>query len=102
MKLPPKPILAGSSHADDGMDEADYDCCASSASLSKALQTLIPCMRAAAPNERSHQTAERSVTRMIDQAIKDQKELDQNARLEKRSLRESGIQPSRASGNLAR
>jgi hypothetical protein len=33
------------------MDEADYDCCASSASQSEALQTLIPCMRAAAPNE---------------------------------------------------
>jgi hypothetical protein len=33
------------------MDEADYDCRASSASQSKALQTLIPCMRAVAPNE---------------------------------------------------
>lgn len=33
------------------MDEAEYDCCALSASLSEALQTLIPCMRAAAPNE---------------------------------------------------
>ena len=51
VRQPKIPILAGSSHADDGVDEADYDCCASSASQSKSLQTVIPCMRAAAPNE---------------------------------------------------
>jgi hypothetical protein len=45
---------------------------------------LIPCMRAAAPNARSKQTAKRSVTRVNDQANEDQKELDPNARLEKR------------------
>ena len=47
---PSNSILAGSSHADDGMDEAVNVCCASSASQSEAFQTLIPCMRAAAPN----------------------------------------------------
>ena len=66
-------ILAGSSHADDGMEEAVNDCCASSASKSEALQTLIPCMRAAAPNARGQQTAKRSVTRVNDQATEDQK-----------------------------
>jgi len=37
-----------------------------SASNSEALQTLIPCMRAADPLARSHQTAKRSVTRVND------------------------------------
>jgi hypothetical protein len=49
---PSNSILAGSSHADDGMDEAVNVCCASSASQSEAFQTLIPCMHAAAPNAR--------------------------------------------------
>lgn len=50
------------------MDEAENFCCAPSASKSEALQTLIPCMRAAAPLVRSHQTAKRSVTRVNDKA----------------------------------
>ena len=66
------------------MDEAVYVRCASSASQSKAFQTLIPCMRAAAPTAKGQQTAKRSVTRVNDQANDDQKELDPNARLEKR------------------
>lgn len=31
LKKQSKPLLFGSPHADDEMDEADYDCCASSA-----------------------------------------------------------------------
>jgi hypothetical protein len=51
-------IPAGSSRAEDGMDEAGNVCCASSASKSKAIQTLIPCMRAVAPLSRSHPDCE--------------------------------------------
>lgn len=40
----------------------------SSASKSKALQTLIPCVRTAAPLVKSYQTANRSVTRVNDKA----------------------------------
>jgi len=40
------------------MDEAENVCCASSATKSEALQTLIPCMRAAAPLARSHPDCE--------------------------------------------
>ena len=65
------------------MDEAEDVCCAPSASISKALQTLIPGMRAAAPLARSHQTAKRSVTRVNDQADQITTELDPDARLEK-------------------
>ncbi|CUX51910.1 hypothetical protein [Agrobacterium tumefaciens] len=69
------------------MDEADYDCRASSASQSKALQTLIHACVQWLQTKPSHQTAKRSVTRVNDQAVKDRKkELDPNARLEKRSL----------------
>ena len=70
------------------MDEAENVCCASSASKSEALQTLIPCMRAAALLTRGHQTAKRSVTRVIDQAD-DQNQLDPYPRLEKRTLADS-------------
>lgn len=38
----------------------------SSATKSEALQTLFPCMRAAAAFNRGHQTAKRSVTRVND------------------------------------
>lgn len=55
------------------LNEAENDCCASSAPKSEAFQTLIPCMLAAARFARSHQPAKRSVTRVIDQANEDQK-----------------------------
>ena len=58
----------GSSRADDGMDEAENVCCAPSATNSEALQTLIPCMRAAAPLARSHPDCEEKRDRVIDQA----------------------------------
>ena len=58
----------------------------SSASISEALYTLIPCMRAAASLARGHQTAKRSVTRVNDQADQITTELDPDARLEKRKL----------------
>jgi len=67
------------------MDEAENVCCTPSAPNSEALQTLIPCMRAAVPLKRDHQTAKRSVTRVNDPRTS-QQELDLHARLEKRSL----------------
>lgn len=82
-----RPILAGSSRADDGMDEAENVCCASSATNSEALQTLIPCMRAAAPLARSHPDCEEKRDprdRSGQRRIKNQ--LDPYARLEKRTL----------------
>lgn len=51
LRQPKIPILAGSSHVDDWMDEANYIRCASSVSISEAFETLIPCIRAAVPNE---------------------------------------------------
>jgi hypothetical protein len=79
------PILAGSSHADDGMDEAANDCCASSALKSKALQTLIQRMRAAAPNEKEPTDCEEKRDPRERWPPKLTNELDPNARLEKRS-----------------
>ena len=42
-------VSMAASDADDGMGEAENFRCASSTSKSEAPQTLIPCMRAAAP-----------------------------------------------------
>ena len=83
------------------MDEAENVCCAPSASISEALQTLIQCMRAAAPLEGAIQTAKRSVTRVIDQAD-DQYQLDPHARLEKREVRQvpQCIRPNKNGENL--
>jgi hypothetical protein len=67
------------------MDEAEHVCCTFSASNSAALQTLFPCMRAAAPLARRHQTAKRSVTRVNDPG-RQINELDPDARLEKRTF----------------
>jgi hypothetical protein len=69
------------------MDEAEDVCCASKRVQKRGSPDPLRCMRAAASLDRSHQTAKRSVTRVNDQAVKDRKkELDPNARLEKRSL----------------
>jgi len=84
---PSNSILAGSSHADDGMDEAVNVCCASSASQSEAFQTLIPCLHAAAPNAREPiDCEEKRDPRERPGGRKIRKELDPNARLEKRTL----------------
>jgi hypothetical protein len=83
---PSNSILAGSSHADDGMDEAVNVCCASSASQSESLQTLIPYMHAAAPNAREPiDCEEKRDPRERPGCGKIRKELDPNARLEKRT-----------------
>lgn len=67
------------------MDEAENVCCASSASKSEALQTLIHACVQRLRSQGATQTAKRSVTRVIDQAD-DQNQLDPHARLEKRTL----------------
>lgn len=67
------------------MDEAENVCCASSATNSEALQTLIPCMRAAAPLARSHPDCEEKRDPR-DRSGRRPNQLDPHARLEKRTL----------------
>lgn len=68
------------------MGEAEQDRCASSTSKSEAPQTLIPCMRAAAPLQASPDCEEKRDPRSDCPAETINLKLDPATRLEKRSL----------------